>query len=147
MMAIGFMGEYNHTVDAKGRLIIPATYREKLGERFVVTKGIDDCLVVYAMEQWEELLEKLSQISMTRQNNRNFNRFMLGKAGEVELDSHGRILLNTAFREYAQIEKDVVLVGAGKYIEIWAKDKYEEMMNGLDIAAIADELDAAGIMI
>lgn len=146
-MAIGFMGEYNHTVDAKGRLIIPATYREKLGERFVVTKGIDDCLVVYAMEQWEELLEKLSQISMTRQNNRNFNRFMLGKAGEVELDSHGRILLNNAFREYAQIEKEVVLVGAGKYIEIWAKDKYEEMMNGLDIAAIADELDAAGIMI
>ncbi len=146
-MAIGFMGEYNHTVDAKGRLIIPAAYREKLGERFVVTKGIDDCLVVYAMEQWEELLEKLSQISMTRQNNRNFNRFMLGKAGEVELDSHGRILLNNAFREYAQIEKDAVLVGAGKYIEIWAKDKYEAMMNDLDISAIAEELDAAGIMI
>ncbi len=146
-MAIGFMGEYNHTVDAKGRLIIPASYRDKLGEKFVVTKGIDNCLVAYGMDEWEKLVAKLSEISMTKGNNRIFSRFMLGKAGEVEIDSHGRILLGAAFREYAQIQKEVVLVGAGKYIEIWAKDKYEEAMDALDISAIAEELDAAGISI
>ena len=106
-----FMGEYNHNVDTKGRLIIPAKFRESLGERFVVTRGLDGCLFVYDNSEWETFEKKLQTMLMGRKDSRNYARFFLAKASEVEVDKQGRILIPQKLREYAGLEKDVVMVG------------------------------------
>lgn len=140
-----FMSEYNHTIDAKGRMIIPSKYREGLGNKFVVTRGIDDCLFAYASEDWQQVTDKLSEMRITNSKARAFQRFLLGGATEVELDSQGRILLPGFLREHASMIKDVVLVGVGNHIEIWAKEKYDGVMDETNIKQLADELDEAGI--
>lgn len=139
------MSEYNHTIDAKGRMIIPSKYREGLGNKFVVTRGIDDCLFAYASEDWQQVTDKLSEMRITNSKARAFQRFLLGGATEVELDSQGRILLPGFLREHASMIKDVVLVGVGNHIEIWAKEKYDGVMDETNIKQLADELDEAGI--
>ena len=106
-----FMGEYNHTVDLKGRLIVPAKFREQLGDEFVVTKGLDGCLFVYTSEEWHNIEEKFRNISMTSKDARKFSRFFFAGAASCELDKQGRILLPPVLREYANLTKDVVLVG------------------------------------
>ena len=123
-----FMSEYNHTIDAKGRLIIPSKFREVLGEEFVVSKGMDGCLFVYANDDWTEFEQKLTALPLINKDARKFARFFLAGAAQVELDKQGRILLPATLREFAELEKDVVLVGVGSRIEIWNKAKYEDMM-------------------
>ena len=113
-----FMGEYNHTIDAKGRLIIPSKFREILGDAFVVTKGLDGCLFVYDNEEWKRFEEKLRSLPITNKEARQFVRFFLAGATEAEVDKQGRILIPNVLREFAEITKDVVLVGVGSRIEI-----------------------------
>ena len=114
-----FMGEYNHTIDPKGRLIIPAKFREALGDEFVVTKGLDGCLFVYANTEWNNFEEKLRTLPLTNKNARQFTRFFLAGAAACEVDKQGRILIPQVLREFAKLEKDVVLVGVASRIEIW----------------------------
>lgn len=122
-----FMGEYNHTVDPKGRLIIPAKFREQLGDEFVVTKGLDGCLFVYTKEEWHNIEEKFRGISMTSKDARKFSRFFFAGAAALELDKQGRILLPPVLREYADLQKDVVLVGVLSRVEIWDKGRWLEI--------------------
>ena len=104
-----FMGEYNHTIDAKGRLIIPSKFRELLGEEFVLTKGLDGCLSIYPMDEWNAFEEKLRALPLTNKNARTFTRFFVAGATNCELDKQGRILVPQTLREFAGLEKDVVL--------------------------------------
>ena len=121
-----FMGEYNHTIDAKGRLIIPSKFREILGDVFVVTKGLEGCLFVYDNEEWKRFEEKLRALPITNKEARQFVRFFLAGAAEVEVDKQGRILLPNVLREFAQINKDVALLGVGSRIEIWGRERFED---------------------
>jgi MraZ protein len=121
-----FMGEYNHTVDPKGRLIVPAKFREQLGDEFVVTKGLDGCLFVYPSEEWHDVEEKFCNISTTGKDARKFARFFFAGAADVELDKQGRVLLPPVLREYAGLHKDVVLAGVLNHVEIWDKERWQE---------------------
>ena len=98
------MGEYNHTIDAKGRLIVPAKFREVLGDEFVVTKGLDNCLFVYPNDEWQKFEEKLQTLPLTNKNARQFTRFFLAGAADVELDKQGRILIPSVLREFASLQ-------------------------------------------
>jgi MraZ protein len=141
------MGEYLHTIDAKGRLILPAKFREELGELFIVTKGLDNCLFVYAKEEWAILEGKLKQLPLAKPEARAFVRFFFAGAAEVECDKQGRVLLPTNLRDYAQVEKDVVILGVSNRVEIWSKsvwDSYNEQISPT-VASIAESLVDLGI--
>ena len=133
-----FMGEYSHTIDTKGRLIIPSKFREELGETFVVTKGLDGCLFVFSDEEWKAFEIKLKSLPLTNKNARQFARFFVAGATPCELDKQGRILVPATLREFAGLEKDVVLTGMLNRIEIWSKEKWNEN-NSLDDVAM-DEI-------
>ena len=133
-----FMGEYSHTIDTKGRLIIPSKFREELGETFVVTKGLDGCLFVFSDEEWRAFEIKLKSLPLTNKNARQFARFFVAGATPCELVKQGRILLPATLREFAGLEKDVVLTGMLNRIEIWSKEKWNEN-NSLDDVAM-DEI-------
>ena len=120
-----FMGEYNHTIDAKGRLIVPSKFREQLGNEFVITKGLDECLFVYPMDQWEAFQEKLQALPLNQPSARAFVRFFFSGATEAELDKQGRVMLPANLREYGSLEKEIVITGAGNRLEIWDKEKWE----------------------
>ena len=128
-----FMGEYNHTLDAKGRLIVPSKFREVLGDGFVVTKGMDGCLFVFANSEWTAFAEKLHTLPMIDKEARQFTRFFLAGAAEVEVDKQGRILIPGVLREFADITKDAVLVGVGSRIEIWSKERWEGTVSYQDM--------------
>ena len=116
-----FMGEYNHTIDAKGRMIVPSKFREQLGNEFVVTKGLDGCLFVYPNEEWHNIEEKFRNVPLTTKDARKFSRFFFAGAATCELDKQGRILIPPVLREFADLQKDVVSVGVLNRIEIGAK--------------------------
>ena len=140
-----FMGEYNHTVDAKGRLIVPSKFREQLGDEFVVTKGLDGCLFVYPNEEWQNIEEKFRNVPLTSKDARKFSRFFFAGAAACEVDKQGRILLPSVLREFAGIGKDAVLVGVGSRIEIWNKDKWMEANTFDDMEEIAEHMEGLGI--
>jgi len=119
-----FIGEYQHTVDNKGRIIMPSKLRDDLGQNFIVTKGLDNCLFVYPMEEWKRLENKLRTLPLTNKNARAFIRFFFAGATECSLDKQGRILIPNNLREYAKIIKDVVIIGVAERIEIWAKEEW-----------------------
>lgn len=120
------MGEFNHSIDAKGRLIIPSKFREELGENFVITKGLDGCLFLYPDSEWKIFEEKLRTLPLTNKDARIFTRFFLGSAVDGGLDKQGRVLISSALRNFADLEKEVVLVGVLDRVEIWDKAKWEE---------------------
>ena len=140
-----FMGEYNHTIDAKGRLIVPSKFREALGDTFVITKGLDGCLFVYDNEEWNAFEEKLKSLPITNKEARQFARFFLAGAAEVEVDKQGRILVPNILREFAQINKDVVLIGVASRIEIWSKERFEGMAAFEDMDEIAEHMAELGL--
>lgn len=140
-----FMGEYNHTIDAKGRLIVPSKFREQLGEEFVVTKGLDGCLFVYENSEWKALEEKLHALPLTNANARKFSRFFLAGATTCEVDRQGRILLPAILREFAGIDKDAVLVGVSSRIEIWSKESWNASNTYDDMEEIAENMEGLGI--
>ena len=140
-----FMGEYSHTIDSKGRLIIPAKFRECMGESFVVTQGLDGCLFGYADEAWKALEQKVMNLPLSSERARKFSRFILGSAVQAEIDKQGRILLPPKLRNVAHLTKDVVLVGLGDRIEIWNKELWEEKSTYEDTAELAEEMEGLGI--
>jgi MraZ protein len=119
-----FMGEFQHTIDVKGRLIVPSKFREGLGDRFVATKGLDNCLFVYPMEEWRQLEIKLKSLPFTKADARAFARFFFSGATECEVDKQGRILLPANLREYARLEKDVVVLGVSSRVEVWSREEW-----------------------
>ena len=142
-----FMGEYNHTVDTKGRLIIPSKFRELLGDEFIVTKGLDGCLFVFPQDEWQAFEEKLRTLPLTQKGARQFTRFFVAGATMCELDKQGRILVPAALREFAGLTKDVVLTGNLTRIEVWSKEKWLENSNYEDMDAIAEGMRDMGIII
>jgi len=119
------MGEYQHSVDSKGRLIIPAKFRDLLNEGFVITRGLDNCIFGYPMDEWRKLEEKLKALPMTKKDTRAFARFFFSGATEVEIDKQGRINIPTTLMEYAKLTKDCIVIGVSSRIEIWAKESWE----------------------
>ena len=142
-----FMGEYNHIIDAKGRLIIPARFRELLGEEFILTKGLDGCLSIYPMDAWEAFETKLRALPLTNKNARTFTRFFVAGATNCELDRQGRVLVPQPLREFAGLEKEVVLTGNLDRIEIWSKEKWSENCNYDDMDSIAESMRDMDIII
>ena len=142
-----FMGEYNHTVDTKGRLIIPSKFREQLGEEFIVTKGLDGCLFVFPQDEWQAFEEKLRTLPLTQKGARQFTRFFVAGATPCELDKQGRILVPATLREFAGLDKDVVLAGMLNRIEIWSKDKWTENNACGDMDDIAEQMTQLGLVI
>lgn len=140
-----FMGEYNHTLDAKGRLIVPAKFRDALGDAFVVTKGMDGCLFVFDDKEWSVFEEKLRTLPMMDKEARQFTRFFLAGAATVEVDKSGRILIPQVLREFADIEKEAVLIGVGSRVEIWSKERYEGTVSYEDMDDIATHMFELGI--
>ncbi|WP_366924810.1 division/cell wall cluster transcriptional repressor MraZ [Metallumcola ferriviriculae] len=137
-----FMGEYFHTVDGKGRLIIPAKFREGLEDTFVVTKGLDNCLFVYPPDEWKTLEQKLKALPFTKKDARAFVRFFFSGATECELDKQGRILLPASLRNYGQLEKDVVIIGVSSRVEIWSRESWEKYSTEaeMDYEEIAEKI-------
>lgn len=119
------IGEYRHTLDSKGRVIIPAKFRQELGERFVITKGLDGCLFIYPLGEWERVESKLRQLPINKKDARTFERFFFSGAVECEIDSQGRVLIPQNLREYAGIIEDVIIIGVSSRLEIWSKSNWE----------------------
>ena len=142
-----FMGEYNHTVDAKGRLIVPSKFRELLGEEFVITKGLDGCLFMYSSEEWKNIEVKFREISQFSKDARKFARFFFASAAVCEVDKQGRVLISAVLREFAGIEKEVVLAGVLNHIEIWSKDRWQETSEYDDVEEVAEHMASLGIII
>lgn len=142
-----FIGEFQHSLDNKGRLIIPSKFREGLGERFVLTKGLDNCLFVYPLSEWHNFEEKLKTLPLTSRDARAFVRFFFSGATECELDKQGRILLPANLREYSGIEKDAVVIGVSTRVEIWSLEEWNrynsDTIMGYD--KIAERMEQLGI--
>lgn len=139
-----FMGQFEHSIDAKGRVIIPAKYREDLGDSFVVTRGLDGCLYLYPQGEWSEFVAKLQSLP-SNQNTRKIQRQFLSKAMEVTLDKQGRILVPALLRASAGLEKEVVFVGMMNRIEVWDKDRLMEEELQEDEEILAANMDELGI--
>lgn len=124
-----FMGEYQHSIDDKGRLIIPAKFRDALGQSFVVTRGLDNCLFVYPQKEWSAMEQKLKALPLMKADARAFTRFFLAGATECELDKQGRVNIPGNLREHAGLEKDCVIIGVSSRVEIWSKENWEAYSN------------------
>ncbi len=121
-----FLGEYQHSLDPKGRVTIPAKFRDELGDRFVATKGLDNCIFLYPEGEWKIIEEKIKVLPFTRADVRSFARFFFSGASELEVDKQGRILLPANLRDYASIERDAIIIGVGSRIEIWSHEKWAD---------------------
>ncbi|MFD1176047.1 division/cell wall cluster transcriptional repressor MraZ [Paenibacillus puldeungensis] len=121
-----FMGEFQHSIDDKGRIIIPAKFRDLLGTSFVVTRGLDQCLFVYPMQEWEVLEQKLKALPLMKADARAFTRFFFSGATECEWDKQGRVNLPSNLRQYAKLEKDCVVLGVSNRVEIWSRNTWEQ---------------------
>ena len=137
------IGEYQHTIDAKGRMIVPAKFREDLGFTFVVTRGLDDCLYGYPLDQWQLLRQKLSELPQSKKDARAFARFFNSAASEVEFDKQGRINIPNALIEHAFLDKECVVNGLSNRIEIWDKNRWEDLLveSEASVEEIAEELE------
>ncbi len=124
-----FIGEYSHSLDAKGRLIVPAKFRDDLGERFILTKGIDRCLYIYPRSEWQTFEDKLRQLPLANADARRFTRFFLSGAVECDTDNQGRIIIPQSLRAYAGLTKEVVSAGVGTKIEVWSKENWDAECN------------------
>jgi MraZ protein len=139
-----FMGEFNHTIDSKGRIIIPAKFREGLGDNFVITQGLDGCLFAYPITQWQEFVTKLQTLPGTKEA-RQLQRYFLAVAAECEADKQGRILIPAKLREDAALDKDIVFVGVLNKVEIWSKERWDDNNDYGDMDAIAEHMSEYGI--
>ncbi|MGE5329201.1 MAG: division/cell wall cluster transcriptional repressor MraZ [Deltaproteobacteria bacterium] len=141
-----FIGEYQHTIDLKSRIIMPSKFREGLGEKFIVTKGLDNCLFVYSLEEWTNFENKLRTLPIADKAAREFIRFFFSGAAECEVDKQGRILIPSNLREFAKLDKEIVITGVSTRIEIWSKENWEAYNNsGMDADEIAEKMSQLGI--
>lgn len=139
-----FMGEFNHTIDAKGRIIVPSKFRETLGDEFVVTGGLDGCLFVYPNDEWMEFIAQLKNLPGSKEA-RQLQRYFLAGAASCEVDKQGRILIPNKLRESAALEKDIVFVGVLNKIEIWSKERWESNNDYGDMDQIAEHMSELGL--
>jgi len=121
-----FTGEFQHSLDGKGRVIIPSRLRDGLGDRFVITRGLDHCLFVYPSAEWTRLEQKLKQLPFTKSDSRAFMRLFFSGAMEVEADKQGRVLIPQNLREYAGIEKEIMIIGVSNRVEIWSEQAWRD---------------------
>ncbi|MDU6340357.1 MAG: division/cell wall cluster transcriptional repressor MraZ [Clostridium sp.] len=141
-----FIGEYQHSLDTKNRIVVPSKLREGLGEKFIISKGLDGCLYAYPIDEWQKFEEKLKNLPLTNRDARAFVRFFVAGATEVETDKQGRGLIPANLREYAGIEKEIVTIGALNKVEIWSKEKWESYNESdIDFDSIADKMGDLGI--
>lgn len=139
-----FMGEYIHTIDAKGRIIVPAKFRESLGDAFVVTLGLDGCLFVYPNEEWQNFVTELKGLPGSKEA-RQLQRYFMAGAADCEVDKQGRILIPSKLREQAGLEKDIVFVGVLSKIEIWSKERWDNNNNYDNMDEIAEHMSEFGL--
>jgi MraZ protein len=142
-----FIGEYQHNLDEKGRIAIPTKFRRELERGAVVTRGLDRCLTVYTAQEWEKLATRLANLPMSSANTRAFSRLMLAGAMDVSLDAQGRVVLPNYLKEYAGLEKKVVLAGLYNRLEVWDAAKWEEFKTRTEVASadIAEKLGELGV--
>ncbi|MBX7418130.1 division/cell wall cluster transcriptional repressor MraZ [Clostridium chauvoei] len=141
-----FIGEYQHALDTKNRMIVPAKLREGLGNKFVITKGLDGCLYAYPENEWKVLEEKLKKLPLTNRDARALVRFFFSGACEIETDKQGRGLIPQNLKEYAGIEKEIVSIGVLSRVEIWSKEKWQEYNESdVDFGSIAEKMSDLGI--
>lgn len=142
-----FIGEHQHSLDEKGRLIIPSKFRDDLGYEFVMTKGLDNCLFVYPKKEWQILEEKLKNLPLTNKDARAFIRFFFAGASECILDKQGRVLIPSNLREHSRLEKDAVVIGVSTRLEVWSKTEWENYNNddNLSYDSIAEKMAELGI--
>ena len=136
------MGEYHHSIDDKARIVVPSKFREELGNKFVVTRGLEGCLFVYSNDEWNSIVSKLKTLPFTKKDARAFLRFFLSGAQECTFDKQGRIAVPSALVNYASLKKECVIIGVNDRIEIWSKDKFNTFFdeNESNIADIAEDL-------
>ena len=139
-----FMGEYIHSIDAKGRIIIPSKFREALGDEFVVTQGLDGCLFVYPNDEWMNFVNQLKTLPGSKEA-RQLQRYFMAGAASCEVDKQGRILIPTKLREQAALEKDIVFVGVLSKIEIWSKERWDSNNNYENMDQIAEHMSDFGL--
>jgi len=140
------MGEYQHAIDNKNRIIVPSKFREALGDKFVITKGLDGCLYIYDMDEWGLLQEKLKKLPLTSKDARAFVRFFFSGANEVQLDKQGRALIPQNLIEYSKINKEIISIGVMSRIEIWSKERWEEYNeSNIDYDEVAEKMSELGI--
>ncbi|HBP00782.1 MAG: Protein MraZ [Candidatus Moranbacteria bacterium GW2011_GWE1_49_15] len=142
-----FIGEYQHSVDPKKRLALPSKFRKELGSKVVVTRGLDKCLFVYPLKTWKELAEKLGTLPMGESGTRSFVRLMLAGAIDVDLDKQGRILLPDYLKEYAELDRSVIVAGLFNRLEVWNEDKWKAYKTSSEASTdeIAEQLGKLGI--
>ena len=140
------MGEFHHTIDEKGRIIIPSKFRAELGTEFIITRGLDKCLFIYSKNEWEKLVKKLSSLPFTKKDARNFNRFFLSGAAVCEFDKQGRINITSPLVVYADLKKDCVIIGVNERLEIWDEARFNEFLsnNEDEFSEIAENLFEMG---
>ncbi len=136
------MGEFHHNIDDKGRLIIPSKFRYELGEKFVITRGLEKCLFVYSLDEWAKIIDRLKSLPFTNKDARNFTRFFLSGAAECEFDRQGRINITSPLVHYADLTSKCVIIGANDRLEIWAEDNWDTFFseNEDSLAEIAENL-------
>ena len=136
------MGEYHHNIDDKGRLIIPSKFRNELGNQYIITKGLDKCLFVYSVDEWNKLVKDLNTLKFTKKNVRAFERFFVGGASLNEFDKQGRISITSPLVHYANINKECVIIGVNERLEIWDKDEFDTFIknNENTLEEIAEDL-------
>ena len=139
------IGEYEHSLDSKGRLIMPSKLREDLGEKFIVTKGLDGCLFAFSKLEWSNFEQKLRTLPISNKDARNFSRFFFAGAIECEIDKQGRFLITSNLREFANLEKDVIIVGMDSRLEIWSKEKWQQEDSIISVDEIAEKMEMLGI--
>lgn len=139
------IGEYAHSLDVKGRIIMPSKFRDDIGDKFIVTKGLDGCLFAFSKEEWTKFEEKLSTLPISNKDARSFTRFFFAGAIDCELDKQGRFLISSNLREFAGFNKDIVIVGMNSRVEIWSKEKWEDCNNNLSADDIAEKMEMLGI--
>jgi len=142
------IGEYKHTLDPKKRLSLPSKWRKELGSTLVVTRGLDNCLFVYPLTEWEKITEKIGQLPLGQADTRSFNRFFLSGAVEVEVDSVGRILVPDFLKQFGKLESSVVLAGIHTRIEIWDEHRWNEYKRKIESQAdaLAEKLGEIGVL-
>ena len=141
------LGEYRHNLDTKGRVAIPAKFREKLAAGAIITRGLDNCLFVFGPKEWETLAAKLTALPLSQSNSRAFVRLMLSGAADVEFDAQGRILIPDYLRKYAGLDKKVVITGLYSRLEIWGEEQWEKYKQKTESSSeeIAEKLSELGI--
>ena len=142
-----FSGEYQHSVDTKGRVIIPLKFREQLGNTFCITRGLDGNLLIYSNSAWENVYQKLSTLPMINKESRAFSRYLTSGCTEVETDRQGRILIPQSLRTHANITKDVTIIGNGDKVEIWDTQLWNNSLNAIDPDQLAEKMSDLGIII